>query len=162
MLPFEVCLLGIFVIVDSCEIFYMSFHSLSYSCYVFGVSRVHVRVLWDPMLLGSWLICIRYERWVNFLLGSPNHCLIHHSIIGDMTFLYCTNMGWSSSILLSHCLLLYPITSFRIFIPPFIYSLHIDTRFWFDTFFPSFTCFIDGLITHPFSHFAIDMSFGYL
>ena len=37
-----------------------------------------------------------------------------------MTFLYCTNMGWSSSILLSHCLLLYPITSFQIFIPLFL------------------------------------------
>ena len=46
--------------------FYMSFHSLSYSCYVFGVSRVHERVLWDPMLLGSRLICIRYERWVTY------------------------------------------------------------------------------------------------
>ena len=55
---------------------YMSFHSLSHSCYAFGVSRVHVRVLWDPMLLGSWLIYIRYERWVTFLLGTPNHCLI--------------------------------------------------------------------------------------
>ena len=55
---------------------YMSFHSLSHSCYAFGVSRVHVRVLWDPMLFGSWLIYIRYERWVTFLLGSPDHCLI--------------------------------------------------------------------------------------
>ena len=52
------------------------FHSLSHSCYAFGVSRVHVRVLWDPMLFGSWLIYIRYERWVTFLLGSPDHCLI--------------------------------------------------------------------------------------
>ena len=42
--------------------FYMSFHSLSHSCYALGVSRVHVSVLWDPILLGSWLICIRYER----------------------------------------------------------------------------------------------------
>ena len=101
--------------------FYMSFHSLSHFCYAFGVLRVHVRVLWYPMLIGSWLICIRYERWVIFLLGSPDHCFIHHSIIGDM--------GQSSSILLSHCLILYPITSFRIFIPPFIYSLHIDRHF---------------------------------
>ena len=59
---FEVCFLGIFVIVGSCEIFYMSFHSLSHSCYAFGVLGVHVRVLWYPMLLGPWLICIRYER----------------------------------------------------------------------------------------------------
>ena len=49
----------------------------------------------------------------DLLLGSPDHCLIHHSIIGDMTFLYCTNMGWSSLIPLSHCFLLYPITSFQ-------------------------------------------------
>ena len=42
----------------------MSFHSLSHSCYTLGVSRVHVRVLWDPMLLGSWLICIRMrDEW---------------------------------------------------------------------------------------------------
>ena len=140
----------------------MSFHSLSHSCYAFGVLGVHVRVLWDPLLLKSWLTCIRYEKWVIFLLGSPDHCLTHHSIIGDMNFLYCTNMGWSSSILLSHCLLLYPITSFQIFIPLFIHFLHNDTHFWFDTFFKSFTCFIDGLTTHYFSHFAIDISFGYL
>ena len=41
---FEVFLLGLFVIVGSCDIF-KSFHSLSHSCYAFGVSRVHVRVL---------------------------------------------------------------------------------------------------------------------
>ena len=80
----------------------MSFHSLSHSCYALRVSRVHVRVQRDPMLLGSWLICIRYERWVTFLLGSSDHCPILHSIIGDMTFLYCTNMGWSSFIPLSY------------------------------------------------------------
>ena len=140
----------------------MSFHSLSHSCYAFGVSRVHVRVLWDPMLLGSWLICIRYEKWVTFLLGSTDHCFIHHSIIGDMTFLYCTNIGWSSFIPISHCLLLYLITSFQIFIPPFIHFLHIDTHFLFDTFFTSFTCFIDDLTTYPFSCSTIDIFFGYL
>ena len=137
------------------------FHSLSHSCYAFGVSRVHVIVLWYPMLLGSWLICIRYERWIIFLLGSPDHCLTHHFIIGDMTFLYCTNMDWSSFIPLSHCLLLYPITSFQIFIPPFIHSLHIDTHFWFGTFYTSFTCFIDSLTTYHPSCFNIDISFGY-
>ena len=161
MSHFEVCLLGIFVIVGSCEIF-MSFHSLSHSCYAFGVLGIHVRVLWYPMLLGSWLICIKYERWVIFLVGSPDHCLTHHSIISDMTFLYCTIMGWSSSILLSHCLILYPITSFQIIVPYFIYSLHIDTHFWFDTFFTSLICFIDGLTTYPFFCFAINISFGYL
>ena len=143
--------------------FYMGSHSLSHSCYAFGVSRVHVRVLWDPMLLGSWLICIRYERWVTFLLGSSDHCPILHSIIGDMTFLYCTNMGWSSFIPLSYWVFfLCPITFFQIFIPPFIHFLHIDTHFLFDTFFTSFTCFIDGLTTYPFSCSAIDISFGYL
>ena len=95
MLPFEVYLLGIFVIVGSCEIF-MHFHSLSHSRYAFRVLRVHVRVLWDPMLLGSWLICIRYEIWVTFLLRSLNHCLIHHSIMGDMIYLCCTDMHCSS------------------------------------------------------------------
>ena len=84
----------------------------------------------------------------DLLLGSPDHCLTHHSIIGDMTFPYCTNMGWSSLIPLSHCFLLYPITSFQIFIPLFIHSLLIDTHYWFDTFFTSFTYFIDGLTTH--------------
>ena len=54
----------------------------------------------------------------NLLVGSSGHCLTHHSIIGDITFLYCTNMCWSSFIPLSHCLFLYPTTSFRIFIPP--------------------------------------------
>ena len=42
------------------------FHSLSHSCYTFGVLRVYVRVLWDPMLLLSRLICIRYERWITY------------------------------------------------------------------------------------------------
>ena len=56
--------------------FYEFFQSLSHSCYAFGVSRVHMRVLWDPMLFRSWLIYFRYERWVTFLLGSPDHCLI--------------------------------------------------------------------------------------
>ena len=73
--PFEVCLLGIFDIVGFCEVLWV-FQSLSHSCYAFGVSRVHMRVLWDPMLLRSWLIYFRYERWVTFLLGSPDHCLI--------------------------------------------------------------------------------------
>ena len=148
--PIEVCLLGIFLIMGSVRFLWI-FHSLSHSCYAFGVLRVHVRVLWDLMLLRSWLICIRYEKWVIFLLGSPDRCLIHHSIIGDMTFLYCTNMGWSSFIPLSHCLLLYPITSFQIFVPSFIHSLDINTHYWFDIFF-----------THPFFCFAIDISFGYL
>ena len=73
----------------------------------------------------------------DLLLGSPDHCLTHHSIIGDMTFLYSTNMGWPSLVPLSHCFLLYPITSFQIFVPPFIHSLHIDAHYWFDTFFTS-------------------------
>ena len=143
-------------------VFLWVFHSLSHSCYAFGVSRVHMRVLSDPILLGSCLIYTRYERWVIFLLRSPDHCLTHHSIIGDMTFLYCTNMGWSSLIPLSHCFLLYPITAFQIFVPPFIHSLHIDTHYWFDTFFTSFTCFTDGLTTYHFSCFTIDIFFGYL
>ena len=96
----------------------------------------------------SWLIYIRYERWVIFLLGSPDHCLTHHSIIGDMTFSYCTDMDWSSVIPLSYCLTLYLLTHFQIFVPLFIHFLHIDTHFCFDTFFTSFTCFIDGLTTH--------------
>ena len=41
MPPFEVHLLGIFVIVGFCEFF----QSLSHSCYAFGVSRVYMRVL---------------------------------------------------------------------------------------------------------------------
>ena len=44
----------------------------------------------------------------------------------------------------------------------FIYSLHIDTHFWFDTFFTSLTCFIDGLTTYPFSCFAINISLIWL
>ena len=98
----------------------------------------------------------------NLLLGSLGHCLTHHSIIGDMTFLYCTDMGWSSFIPPSYCLFLCVITSIHIFVPLFIHFLHIDTRFWFDTFFISFTCFTDGLITYPFSYSAIDISLGYL
>ena len=78
-----------------------------------------------------------------------NHCLIHHSIIGDMTFLYCTDIGWSSFIPLSHYFILYPITSFQICLTPFIHFL-ILTHFWFDTFYTSFTHFIDSLNTYPF------------
>ena len=64
----------------------------------------------------------------DLLLRSLNHCLIPHSIIGDMTFPYC-NMDWSSFIPLSYCLTLYLLTHFQIFIPLFIHFLHIDTRF---------------------------------
>ena len=140
--------LSLWVFVSFLFFIFMSFSLLSHSRYAFGVLRVHVRVLWDPMLLGSWLIYIRYERWVIFLLGSPDHCLTHHSIIGDMTFSYCTDMDWSSVIPLSYCLTLYLLTHFQIFVPLFIHFLHIDTHFCFDTFFTSFTCFIDGLTTH--------------
>ena len=144
---FKVCLLGIFVIVDACEIFIWVF-----TPWATLVMHLECRgFMWEFYEIGSWLICIRYEKWVIFLLGSPDQCLIHHSIIGDMTFLYCTNMGWSSFIPLSHCLLLYPITSFQIFVPSFIHSLDINTHYWFDIFF-----------THPFFCFAIDISFGYL
>ena len=94
------------------------FSSLSHSYFAFGVSRVHERVLWDPMFLRSWLICIRYERWLTFLLGPLDHYLTHHSIIGDLTILYCTDLGLSSFLPLSYCLILYLITSFQIFVPP--------------------------------------------
>ena len=103
------------------------FHSLSHSCYAFGVSRVHVRVLWDPMLLGSWLICIRYERWVIFLLGSPDHCLTHHSIIGDMTFLYYTNMCWSSFIPFSH----YPYFISHYLFPDLCSTFYLFPTYWY-------------------------------
>ena len=95
----------------------------------------------------------------DLLLGSPDHRLTHHSIIGDMTFLYCTDMGWSSFILLSHCFILYPITSFQICLTPFIHFL-ILTHFWFDTFYTSFTHFIDSLNTYHFFLFH-DISLGY-
>ena len=161
MPPFEVHLLGIFVIVGFCEFLWV-FQSLSHSCYAFGVSRVHVRVLWDPMLLGSWLICIRYERWVTFLLGSPDHCLIpiipslviwlsfivltwvdHHSFHFLFVF-FCIPLPLSRSSFhfLSIPYLLIPITDL---IPSWHHS-HI---------------FIDGLTIHPFSHFVIDIPFGY-
>ena len=160
MSHFEVCLLGIFVIVGSCEIF-MSFHSLSHSCYAFGVLGIHMRVLWYSMLIGSWLLCIRYERWVIFFTkvsGSLSNSSFHHWWY-DFPLLYQHG-------LIIHCLSLPSFVSHYLF-PDihstfFIHSLHINTHFWFDTFFTSFTCFIDGLTTHPFSHFAIDISFGYL
>ena len=75
----------------------------------------------------GWYVLGMRDEWP--FTRVPDHFLTHHSIIGDMTFLYCTNMGWSSLIPLSHCFLLYPITSFQIFVPPFIHSLHIDTHY---------------------------------
>ena len=97
----------------------------------------------------------------DLLLGYPDHRLTYHSIIGDMTFLYCTDMGWSSFILLSHCFILYPITSFQICLTPFIHFL-ILTHFWFDTFYTSFTRFIDSLNTYPFFLFHHRQILGYL
>ena len=160
--PFEVCLLGIFDIVGSCEMFIWVF-----TPWATLVTHLECRgFMWEfyeilCCLDHDWYILGMRDEWF-FLLGSPDHCLTHHSIIGDMTFPYCTNMGWSSLIPLSHCFLLYPITAFQIFVPPFIHSLHIDTHYWFDTFFTSFTCFIVDLTTYPFSCFFIDISSGYL
>ena len=82
-----------------------------------------------------------------FLLGSPDHCLTHHFIIGDMTFLYCTNMDWSSLIPLSYCLCISSSisrSSFHFLSISYI-LIHI---FVLIPFFTSFTCFIDGLTTH--------------
>ena len=88
---FEACLLSIFVIVDSCAIFIWVF-----TPWATLVMHLECRgFMWEFYEIGSWLICIRYEKWVTFLLGSTDHCFIHHSIIGDMTFLYCTDMGRS-------------------------------------------------------------------
>ena len=103
---FKVCLLGIFVIVDACEIFIWVFTS-------WATLIMHLKC-WGFMREFNEIMVDMYWVWEmsDLLLGSPNHCLIHHSIIGDMTFLYCTNMGWSLFIPLSHCLILYLITSF--------------------------------------------------
>ena len=142
--------------------FYMSFHSLSHSCHAFGVSRVHVRVLWYPMLLGPWLICIRYERWVTFLLGSPDHCLIS-TIPSLVIWLSLIVLIWidhhSFPFLIALLCISSPISrsSFHFYPFPtywytflFWYLLHINHIFhwWFDY--------------SSFSHFAIDISFGYL
>ena len=93
---------------------------------------------------GWYVLGMRDEWPFTRVFGSLSYPPFHHW----WYFLYCTNMGWSSLIPLSHCFLLYPITSFQIFVPLFIHSLLIDTHYWFDTFFTSFTYFIDGLTTH--------------
>ena len=54
----------------------------------------------------------------NLLLGSPDHCLIHHSIIGDMTFLYCTDR-------VNHHLFYFLIAFFCIPLPLSGYSFHL-------------------------------------
>ena len=54
-------------------------------------------------------------------LGSPDHCLHYYSIFGDMIFLSCTNMSWSSFFAPPRFSPSFPIISFHaghsIFIP---------------------------------------------
>ena len=141
--------------------FYMSFHSLSHSCYAFGL----LGVLWEFYGILCFLVMVdMYWVWEmsDLLLGSPDHCLIHHSIIGDMTFLYCTNMSWSSFIPLSYCLTLYLLTHFQIFVPLFIHFLHIDTHFLFWYLLHIIHMFHWWFDYSSFSHFATVISFAYL
>ena len=129
-----------------------AFHSLSYFCYVFGVLRVHVRVLWDISLFRSWLICIMGMRdeWpftrVSRSLSFPS---FHHWWY-DFPLLY-----WYGLIII-HSTSSLPIHAFLS--PLFLYWFlllflsYIDTHFLFETFFTLFTCFIDSLTI---SHFSL-------
>ena len=83
----------------------------------------------------------------NLLLGSLDHCLTHHSIIGDMTFLYLQADHHSFHFLITLFCIPSPHSRFVIHILSISYIL---THFWFDTFYTSFTCFIDRLNTYPF------------
>ena len=158
--PFEVYLLGIFVIVGSCEIFIWVF--TPWAILVMHLeSRGFVWEFYGILYFsghGRYVLGMRDEWPFTRVSRSLSYPPFHHW----WYFLYCTNMGWSSLIPLSHCFFLHPITSFQIFVLPFIHSLHIDTHYWFNTFFTSLTCFIDGLTTYPFFCFAINISFGYL
>ena len=83
-----------------------------------------------------------YVLWVwemsGLLLGSLDHCHFHHSIIGDMTFLCCTDMGWSLSILLPLC--------------QSMLSCHLF--FYIDFFFYSFPTSIHISYLKPSSHYS--------
>lgn len=133
--------------------FYEILCFLSHYCYTFEVLRVHVRVLWDHSLLRSLLIYLWMWEMNNLLLGSPNHCLFHHFIIGDMTFHFCTGKYWSSFILLSLCLSMFSHYLFPSSCSTFLFLSYIITCFWFDTFFASFIYFIHCLTISLFSLF---------
>ena len=75
----------------------------------------------------------------NLLLGSPDHCLLYHSIIGDMIFFCYNDMSWSSFILFSHYL---PLFSHHIF--PNIYSTFYH--------FPTFIHLLDAIPSSHHSH----------
>lgn len=87
--------------------FYDSFHFLGHFCYAFWLLGVHVRVLWDLSPLRSLLILLWLWEMNNRLLRSPQHCLFHHPIIGDMTFLHWIDIGWSLFFQFSLCLLVF-------------------------------------------------------
>ena len=138
--------------------FYEILCFLSHYCYTFEVLRIHVRVLWDHSLLRSLLIYLWMWEMNNLLLGSPDHCLFHHSIIGDMTFLFCIGKNLSSFILLSLCLSMFSHYLFPDSCSTFLFLSYIITCFWFDTFFALITtqkvlfCTFNSLC---FKHFCV-------
>ena len=106
--------------------FYTSFHSLSHFCYAFGVLGIHVRFYGILCFLDhGWYVLGMRDEWP--LLGSPDHCLTHHSIIGDMTFLYYTNMCWSSFIPLSH----YPYFISHYLFPDLCSTFYLFPTYWY-------------------------------
>ena len=86
-------------------------------------------------------------HWVwglsNPSLRFLDHCLHYHSIFGDMIFLSCTNMSWSSFSTSSRFSHLFPIISFHVGYSIFIYF--IETHIWFTSLSISIAYCIDDL-----------------
>ena len=80
----------------------------------------------------SWIVVDRYWVWEmsNLLLGFPDHCLIYHSIISDMTF---PSLHWYGLIIIHFAFFMpfyvFLTISFLIFVPPLIFFLHWYTFF---------------------------------
>ena len=89
----------------------------------------------------------------NILLGSLDHCLLYHSIIGDVTFLVVLIWVNHHSF---YFLSIFLLPFFR-YLLCFLFISYVDTHFKFDTVFTLFSCFIDSL-TIFFSLFTINVA----
>ena len=108
---------------------------------------------------ASWIWVDIHSVWglSNLSLGSPDHYLHCHSIIGDMTFLTYTYMSWTSFFVPFYYFSSFPIISFHtghsIFIPflywytsLIYYLLHRMLHWLLDNFFFLFSFIIDTYI----------------
>ena len=88
-------------VISELVYFLRAFHSLDHLCYKFRVTRFGECSMRS---FASWIKVDIHWVWgsINLSLRSSNHCRHYHSIIGDMTFLSCTDMRWSSFFVSSH------------------------------------------------------------